>query len=195
MTEKKSCRKSWKRATLLVLIFVVTTSAAMLDIESIRKGVREPRKPVSKISQVSTKTIKNNFENVQKAQEPQKAPAKKVVTEKKSEPVTPSKFSEFKRKTIKKLLPVITPFRKDDYNHALLFFILAIIVQILYPKVAVWKKNVGLTVYGGFIEIMQSLVPWRNCEFSDFIADIVGMSLFFVPFLLIRFFWRKLKRA
>lgn len=40
-----------------------------------------------------------------------------------------------------------------------------------------WLPLSGLLVYGGAIEIGQLFVPGRSCEWSDLLADAIGITL------------------
>ncbi len=42
------------------------------------------------------------------------------------------------------------------------------------------------TIYGGLDELTQALIPSRQCDFKDFIADIVGVAIGMTVYLALR---------
>jgi VanZ family protein len=64
----------------------------------------------------------------------------------------------------------------DKLNHALAFAVLAVLAIWSYrTRVAVMLT--GLLVYGGLIELLQGLTPYRSAEWGDWLADAVGLAL------------------
>jgi VanZ family protein len=64
----------------------------------------------------------------------------------------------------------------DKANHALAFFVLAVLGTSAYP--ARWRGVLlALLVYGASIEIMQWLTGYRDAEWLDWLADGVGLAL------------------
>lgn len=71
----------------------------------------------------------------------------------------------------------------DTIGHFISFFILAWIVHSLI-KLTLLKTLITLSFYGALSELGQYYLGFRNGEFSDFFADITGISLFIVLKLL-----------
>jgi len=64
----------------------------------------------------------------------------------------------------------------DKSNHALAFSVLAILGCLAYST-RIQIVLVGLVLYGGFIEILQSLTPYHLAEWGDLVADIIGVAI------------------
>ena len=64
----------------------------------------------------------------------------------------------------------------DKANHLLAFSVLAVLGIRSYPAFIV-PVLIGLTLYGGLIEILQALTPYRYAEWFDLLADIAGILL------------------
>jgi VanZ family protein len=62
----------------------------------------------------------------------------------------------------------------DKANHALAFAVLAMLGCWSYPGRAA-AVLLGLFAYGGLIELLQALVPYRTAESLDLLADGVGL--------------------
>jgi VanZ family protein len=63
----------------------------------------------------------------------------------------------------------------DKLNHLLAFMALAFPLPFAQPRL-VWPVILGVSAYGGLIEIIQPLFG-RGAEWGDFIADVLGASL------------------
>lgn len=77
------------------------------------------------------------------------------------------------------LAPVTTPMPStgwDKTNHLLAFSTLAFLGRGAYPGRTV-TVLVGLLAYGGLIEVLQSFTPDRSAEWTDLLADGVGVLL------------------
>ncbi|MGJ7575232.1 VanZ family protein [Variovorax sp. RB2P76] len=64
----------------------------------------------------------------------------------------------------------------DKSNHALAFAVLAFFGNRAWPGRSVLVL-LGLLAYGGLIEVLQSFTPSRFAEWSDLLADGVGLLL------------------
>lgn len=64
----------------------------------------------------------------------------------------------------------------DKSNHMLGFGTLGFLGIRSWPKRAVMVLA-ALLAYGGLIEILQSLTPYRSAEWADLLADGVGLLL------------------
>jgi VanZ family protein len=75
----------------------------------------------------------------------------------------------------------------DKTNHLLGFAVLGLLGLRSYPGRAV-TVLLGLLAYGGLIEVLQSLTPYRLAEWADLLADALGLA---VGAVLARLFTRK----
>ncbi len=64
----------------------------------------------------------------------------------------------------------------DKTNHMLGFVVLAGLSHWAWPGRTVLAL-VGLLAFGGLIEVLQSLTPYRFADFADLIADGVGLVI------------------
>jgi VanZ family protein len=71
----------------------------------------------------------------------------------------------------------------DTIGHFIVFFILAWLTHSLI-KLTLKEVFITLSFYGALSEIGQYYLGFRNGEFSDFFADIAGISLFILLKLL-----------
>jgi hypothetical protein len=82
------------------------------------------------------------------------------------------------------LMPVTdipAPSSWDKANHALAFFVLALLMHKAWPDNALlWRRLVGLLLYGLFIELSQLLLSWRDGSWEDMVANAVGLLLYLV---------------
>ena len=62
----------------------------------------------------------------------------------------------------------------DKANHVLAFFVLSQLSQMAFPGMP-WRIAVGLLGYGVLIEGLQSLTMDRTADWSDVLADLVGI--------------------
>lgn len=62
----------------------------------------------------------------------------------------------------------------DKTNHVLAFATLAIIGTLAFPRHLV-RLHFGLAGFGGLIETLQSYTPHRSAEWSDLVADVIGL--------------------
>ncbi len=63
----------------------------------------------------------------------------------------------------------------DKWMHGLTFALLATWYSGQYGRHSYWRLVIGLLAFGAFIEICQSLLPYRSAEMADFIADVLGI--------------------
>ena len=75
----------------------------------------------------------------------------------------------------------------DKTNHLLGFAVLGLLGCRSYPGHAA-AVLLALLAYGGLIEVLQSLTPYRLAEWADLLADALGLLLGAV---LARLFMRK----
>ena len=62
----------------------------------------------------------------------------------------------------------------DKSNHMLGFAVLAVLAHWALPGRTALAL-LGLVAFGGLIEILQSLTPYRQADFADLIADGAGL--------------------
>jgi VanZ family protein len=63
----------------------------------------------------------------------------------------------------------------DKAQHALAFTALATAGLLAYPRQP-WRVVIGLLAFGGAIELAQAATGWRYGEWSDWLADAVGLA-------------------
>lgn len=73
----------------------------------------------------------------------------------------------------------------DKSNHALAFFVLALLAVCSWPAASVWQRCLGLLAYGVLIECVQYVVG-RDAAMLDIFADAVGIAIGQVVILLAR---------
>lgn len=70
----------------------------------------------------------------------------------------------------------------DKVQHAVAFLLLALLARIGYPETRVADRlMLALLAYGLFIELVQALLPWRECSLFDWAADAAGVALGSLP--------------
>lgn len=77
------------------------------------------------------------------------------------------------------LLPPATPMPTtgwDKTNHLLAFSTLWVLGRQAYPA-RPGRLIAGLLVYGALIELLQAMTPHRLADWSDLLADALGMAL------------------
>ena len=63
----------------------------------------------------------------------------------------------------------------DKAQHALAFTALTTVGLLAYPRQP-WRVAIGLLAFGGAIELAQAATGWRYGEWSDWLADAVGLA-------------------
>ena len=63
----------------------------------------------------------------------------------------------------------------DKAQHALAFTALASLGLLAYPRQP-WRVAIALLAFGGAIELAQAATGWRYGEWSDWLADAVGLA-------------------
>ena len=67
----------------------------------------------------------------------------------------------------------------DKLNHALAFFVLALLMAKAWPSAALsWQQLALLLCYGLFIELSQALLPYRDASWQDMVANACGLLLY-----------------
>ncbi len=69
----------------------------------------------------------------------------------------------------------------DKFQHIAAFVALAFCADMAFPKYRflAWKL-LPLIGYGAFIEVVQSLLPWREASLLDLSADLLGISVYWL---------------
>jgi VanZ family protein len=66
----------------------------------------------------------------------------------------------------------------DKCTHLLAFGYLTGAFSMVYFRWTTWRRTAGIMIaYGGLIEVVQALLPYRSCSWLDLMADSVGISL------------------
>ena len=79
--------------------------------------------------------------------------------------------------TTRLTLPVAADMN-DKVNHALAFFLLALLVDLAFPLWTFRTKALVLIAYGLSIESTQAWLPYRSCSLLDLGADAGGLILY-----------------
>lgn len=93
------------------------------------------------------------------------------------------------------LMPPTTPMPTtgwDKSNHLLAFAALGVLGWRAYPT-RPWLVPIGLLVYGGLIEWLQSMTPYRSADAIDVLADALGLALGWLLHGLVRSLMRRLR--
>jgi VanZ family protein len=92
------------------------------------------------------------------------------------------------------VLSLLPPFEMpstgwDKSNHLLAFSALAVLGIRAYPAFIV-PVILGLLVYGGLIEVLQALTPYRYAEWFDVLANAAGLLIGWTVERLLRWYGR-----
>lgn len=79
----------------------------------------------------------------------------------------------------------LSQFKIDSLGHFFTFFVLTGILTCLV-KLRPLITTLTLTFYAGASELGQAYLGFRNGEFSDFIADVIGIISFVILYWLIK---------
>jgi len=72
----------------------------------------------------------------------------------------------------------------DKANHFVAFMVLYILLSFGYKYLSLIKKILILLTFAVQIEIVQYFIPGRDFSFLDIIADMVGLFIGWILFLL-----------
>lgn len=72
----------------------------------------------------------------------------------------------------------------DKMIHFLAFYVLATLAAVAYPARSLWIIGVGLSGFGGFIELIQA-IPFvhRDCDIWDWVVDTTAIFAALFPFV------------
>lgn len=70
----------------------------------------------------------------------------------------------------------------DKALHLLGFFFMAFSSQLAHPKTKFIVLSIGLAVFGLVIELVQAYLPYRGFSLWDWLADILGVAIYFILF-------------
>jgi VanZ family protein len=66
----------------------------------------------------------------------------------------------------------------DKVMHILAYTCLYLLAWRAFPGTLLrWQINVGLLLFGGLLEYLQSLTDYRLMEWADLLANLVGLGL------------------
>ena len=65
----------------------------------------------------------------------------------------------------------------DKLNHALAFFVLALLLAAACPGLALLRQWLILLSYGVAIELLQAGLSYRDASLADVLANVVGIAL------------------
>ena len=67
----------------------------------------------------------------------------------------------------------------DKLQHALAFGVLTLLGLVVYGRnsTSIMRMTIAMAFYGVLVEVLQALSGWRYGEFSDWIADLVGVAI------------------
>jgi VanZ family protein len=82
----------------------------------------------------------------------------------------------------------------DKLNHALAFFVLAVLMAKAWPLAPMFSVRLAtLLLYGLLIELSQLLLPYRYASWQDMVANGIGLLLYvLMHYALCR--WRNVAR-
>lgn len=64
----------------------------------------------------------------------------------------------------------------DKLQHAFGFMALTALGWIAFPHLPHWRLALALLALGGAIELAQHATGWRHAEWSDWLADALGIG-------------------
>jgi len=76
----------------------------------------------------------------------------------------------------------------DKVNHAVAFFMLALLVDFSFPTWTFRTKVLVLIAYGLSLELTQAYLPYRSCSLFDLGADAGGLALYGICQPALRYF-------
>ncbi len=65
----------------------------------------------------------------------------------------------------------------DKLHHALAFTVLTLLLSLAHPTLSVALRVAALLAYGLVMEALQSFTTYRSAEWSDLLADTLGILL------------------
>lgn len=73
----------------------------------------------------------------------------------------------------------LQPQLNDKFLHVVGFSIMALFCHLAHPNTAYWLQILGLALFGAGIELVQAYLPYRSFSIWDWLADIVGLFIYF----------------
>ena len=68
-------------------------------------------------------------------------------------------------------------FISDKWVHAVTFAVLALWFSGQYARRSYWRLIMGLVAFGVLIEMTQRMVSYRSAEWTDLLADLLGLAV------------------
>lgn len=65
----------------------------------------------------------------------------------------------------------------DKWLHGATFMVLALWFSGQYARQSYWRLVVGLVAFGLLIEVTQRMVAYRTAEWTDLVADLLGIGV------------------
>ncbi|MGB0893627.1 MAG: VanZ family protein [Parashewanella sp.] len=75
----------------------------------------------------------------------------------------------------------------DKIGHLGSFFALSLLAHLAFKPKWIYLL-LGLCLYAGLIEVVQSYLPYRSASWADFAADILGIVIFYIGLYIKRTF-------
>ena len=74
-----------------------------------------------------------------------------------------------------------TILRGDRVEHAVIVYLLVVFATACFPRLQLWLTSLVLVVIGAALEGAQALFGFGEAQLGDFLADVIGISLAFLP--------------
>lgn len=68
-------------------------------------------------------------------------------------------------------------FMSDKWLHGITFTVLALWFAGQYARHSYWRLILGLVAFGLLIEVTQRMVSYRTAEWTDLLADLLGVGV------------------
>jgi len=90
-----------------------------------------------------------------------------------------------------------TRYLSDTVIHFVMYGITAVLFMKNSRSKASMKKSAVLSIifaslFGFVIELIQSAIPWRECSFSDMMANVSGAVFFTLLYILTSYYRKKI---
>ncbi len=84
----------------------------------------------------------------------------------------------------------------DKLQHFAAFLVLAMLLDLMHPRLYHWYQVLYLAAYGLAIECVQYFLPYRDASLGDWIADVAALLVygFTAPWLRSLPLWRDVQR-
>lgn len=79
---------------------------------------------------------------------------------------------------------------KGNLVHFFSFFVAACLINSAYPRIRARWAFMFLSGFGLLIEVVQYFLVYRECSEKNFLADVIGIMLFYVITNIVRKFYK-----